>query len=241
MTAIGITTAKREQNYLATTVAKIPGDLPVYIAPTFPSDPIPTRNKLENFPGWLETLAPIAQEDPGAGNRDSLRLLERNTDRLIRYLAESRSPDHPFVTMQDDVHACKNAWRRVAEVAKWMAKRRDVAWISFYSPWQEAGAWRSALWPYPASKFYGELVLLWNPKAAREYVRNADFTMAHDLDIQRYFGRDRGLWKFYAHSPCLFQHIGVESATGKDWNQGRRETMNFSDKHDAIANAKALR
>jgi hypothetical protein len=220
---IGITTAKRATDYLTPLLRGMWG-IDFLLAPTMPGD-IPTEFCLHR------ALDPFMPADATAHERNEARALEVNTDRMMRALAE----DHDvFLTLQDDIRPCRNVWDRIGQCADYIRTHPRVAWISFYTPYRDMMRCREALWPYPAGKFYGELALLWNRTAAIEFLEaEKDPGLAHDLQIQRHFAGTG--WLTYGHIPCLFQHMGVESATGKPWNQGQRITPNFHPAADAMS------
>ncbi len=214
MLNIGITTAPRATNYLKSLLETIPETTKVILAPAVSFD-------LDNCCGY-ETMKPM-NVPPGGG-----KPLSDNTDRLIEMMAR-RYP--VFLTLQDDITPCVNAYTRIEQVSKWMLRNPRVAWVSFYTPYAECGSYNKPLWPY-CRGFYGELAVLWNAKAGIEFVARSRRDEEHDLAIQRFFRSNR--WVTYGHNPCLFQHVGVDSATCKSWEGGQRTSMNWNVLHDAL-------
>lgn len=240
---IGITTAPRPESYLAQLINRLwtqEVEYEIVLAPTVPSEVAvkPWDGKVLCVGPAGETkcrmMPPLFDVEYNQGERAARGALELNTDRLIRLLA---SESEIFITLQDDGMPCRRALERMHQIAVWMKERPNVAWVSFYTPWEEAAWWPHALWPYPQGKFYGEVAMMWNRGAAQAFLAESNPSIAHDLMIQRFFKRPP--WRFYGHSPCLFQHVGFQSATGKSW-EGQRTTMNFRPSHDPIKDAKPL-
>lgn len=229
---IGITTAPRDESYLLQLISRLWTDQVAYeivLAPTVPSDHARASSDT------CRVLPPLFPVEHDAAERHARGALELNTDRLIKQLA---AESEIFVTLQDDAIPCRRALERMHQIAAWMKERTNVAWVSFYTPWEQVAWYPHALWPYPDGKFYGEVAMMWRREAAQAFLEKSDPSIAHDLMIQRFFKRPP--WRFYGHNPCLFQHVGVKSATGKSWESGQRTTMNFQPAHDPIADAKPL-
>lgn len=249
---LGIVTAPRPEgmDYLAATVdaivrttQSIPID--VVVAPTFKQLGMFPAHKKDFGRNTMEVLMPLwdeFQHDVEAKTPDH-RGLERNSQRLLAYLL-TRAHEYGgwVMTAQDDLILCRRALDRVYQVLCWLSRyETKCGAVSFYTPRETAGKHRRALWPYPDRQFYGDLLLLWRAACARKYNAAANLFHARDLDISDFFhGETRidGGWKLMAHSPCLVQHAGVVSATGKAW-VGQRTTMNFrGEDYDAVTGAK---
>jgi len=235
-TPIGITTVKRPGvsylNDVLGQIAEIPVAPPVVVAQTMPGD----LDGVPNFKPPFESLPPILGEAVECCEaRNNLRCLETNADRLIAHLAERHEV---FLVLQDDVLAAPCAYERINQVADWLRGQPRVAWISFYTPYGEAGACPYSLWRYQANHFYGDVAVLWRADAAREFLPNSRPGTAHDLMMQEWFSQPAVArrWLTFGHSPCMFQHVGVKSATNHEWRQ--RTTMNFHPRRHAIKAAK---
>lgn len=253
---IGITTAPRNQVYLHQTIdsmcAATALPLHIVIAPTLP-DEHADRYKKEQRPNvTFEVLAPLYKNQKALEAVDwkiygwdsgGNSALEVNTDRLMRHML-SISGGAAFVTAQDDIILCKQAIDQARRVAEWMAEQPHVAATTFYNPRQRPIY--SSIAELKWRDFYGELFMLWNPGAAAEFLNAADAhpgamfartkQKTHDCQLNVYFANTRWLLRY--HNPCLVQHVGVDSATGKQWEN--RVTPMFSQDYRAIQMSKAF-
>lgn len=249
---IGITTSPRKRRYLLDTVdsllnAAMDTEPHVVISPNFVDHEEQWgalhRAGCEVLPPLVDaTLAGYVVEDPQLAQYKAdptasewvHRGLQRNTDRLMGELI-GRNVEW-FVVCQDDILCCRRAVDRIAQTAHALRGRQGIGAVSFYTPWAQAGRWRTALWPYTPG-FYGELCLLWNREAATEFLKMSDPAQAHDLEIQRFFRSNRR-WRLYGHSPCLVQHVGLEASARGAPPGGQRVTMNFDPNHNAVLDGK---
>lgn len=158
----------------------------------------------------------------------------QNSDRLVRTLGEM---DEPFLQCQDDLQLCRRATQRMLHLARQMQDHPNAGILSFYTPWSTKPLpWRIV--KYPPSTVYGTLCNLWNPDAAIEFVDGWHHQKREavggtgptgmkgwDLMVKRWL-----MWSqrftAYRHVPCLVQHTGQVSSSGK--RLGQRRTMNFA-------------
>lgn len=266
---VGITTSPRTTRYLLPTIRSLRAAaatvaVRIIVAPNF-RDPgedwDAVRAEVAGAGG--EVLAPLVgrelrdhveaedtMRDYRVGNNIYAsewvhRGIQRNSDRLYQYLVDLQVPF--FLTIQDDVAFCRRAADRIYQLAMTVLPRHHippVGAISFYSPHDDCGRARRALWRYSGSMFYGELAVLWLRRCAIDFLKASNQSNAHDLEIGRFFEARAGTWRLYGHSPCLAQHVGVDSArgdvpmTGAITNGHRRQTQNFNAAHDAVKEAK---
>lgn len=238
--AIGIAVGPRKVDYLP---PAMPGfheaidagvELHVTLAPTTNGiDMDRCRAFAAKMPSGDVTVLPAAEdehEDLVRANRG----LEVNTDRLYQYLIDRGN--QLFVALQDDIEFCPAAIERIAFVAANAHKIGALGLISFYTPYTDGVETKYALWRYIHS-FYAELALLWTAKAARHFLAENNQSNAHDLEIAAFMRRHPG-YSWLAHHPDLVQHIGIESATGKEW--ANRQSRTYSRSHHAVKDARHL-
>lgn len=243
---VGVVTAPRPgPSYLASTVAQVlctcsEVGVDVVVAPTFRDDVVGMSEVVKQN-RLVEVLPPFWDEDQVTvlGRDKDHRGLERNSQRLLAHLL-SRAHNYNgwVISAQDDLEICKRTIDRAWLVAQHCdAKRPGVGAVTFYTPYLECGRHRRALWPYPNGKFYGDLFILWKAECARAYNAAANMYEGRDIDIAKWFSKQT-TWSLMGHNPCLIQHAGVVSATGKDWNSGTRQTMNYRSFHNAVEDAR---
>lgn len=261
---VGFCTAPRENRYLVRSLRSLfetcgerRSEIKVVIAPTF-IDPAEDWDRVRELigpggevlePMWAQTreeyVADKATDYIGreASASEAHRGLEHNSDRLLKDLCARG--DQYFFALQDDVEFCRSGMERILQIADvvnggGLPGQDSVGMISFYSPYSEFGhsVQGRALVHYPSESFYGELALLWNREAAAQFVAASNPGIAHDLMIQAWYVSQGARWRILAHSPCLVQHTGVDSATGKVWLN--RQTMNYCAERDAVFFAKPL-
>lgn len=236
----GIVTAPRPTDYLDGTVKALSAAgeklrARIMIAPTFQED---HASCLERYPNLdiLPPLWPRPMEEVMRSVPDH-RGLELNSSRLLNALCQTGAPW--FVACQDDIVCSRRTVDRIACTRDQVDARKEIGAVSFYTPYAECGQSTRALWRYPDNKFYGDLCMLWRRRAAEQFACDAEAYHAHDLDICRFFMKNRAdpKWQLWSHSPCLVQHVGLHSSTGKPME--RRGTMNFNgENHDAISQHK---
>jgi len=253
---LGITTSPRPKSYLLNSIKSIRANsgnvkIQLIIAPCF----------IDYYENWNEVRALLGPDDlilepyynktlleTCDDNESNIYLsankhrgIEYNTNRLMEYMA-TRS--NSFVICQDDIEFCKNAIPRIAyideETEDSKGRGLGCGCVSFYTPYRACGQSRTALWAYPPGRFYGELCLLWKSRSALDYLKHSNVWVAHDIDIMNYFrhsGDIHDRMNLYAHSPCLIQHMGIESARG---DNAVRRTPNYKNEYDALGSRKPL-
>jgi hypothetical protein len=237
---IGITTAPRRQWYLTSMLRPLAAQkCHIVIAPTHAADAELVQESLMSTGVSAEVLCPAADTHPDGIARG--RGLEVNTDRLIEHMLNLGSPR--FMTFQDDVEFCRGAVERMAFVSKNTEIIPRFGFCSFYSPHDDCARSPYALWEYRPGRFYGDVAMLWSADMARAFVAENNQDEGHDVEIDHFMRRHpQPQWLYFGHSPCLVQHVGVESATGKDWiyNGSPRQTPNYRREHHAVQEGKPL-
>lgn len=242
---VGITTAPRDEEYLWETLSGLSGeasrtDIDLHVFPTTPGWSRRSAGARWHWPSLMSMQTVFHDTDT------PLSLVE-NSDRLVRTLGRLVGEGGSFLQCQDDLAWCVNATDRIADCR---SRMKGLDYLSFYTPYEARSRGRGEIAPYPPRDVYGTLCNLWNGGAAAHF---AD-TWTHPKREKCYGARKSGRegmkgWDLMVkdwlqhranqlgratsarHIPCLVQHAGRVSSSGKAL--GVRRTMNFRRDYNA--------
>lgn len=226
-----ITTARRGPDTVGTDGGPPPKEDVVYLDSVVQQllDQGVPKEHIRIFP--TDESSPTVDGIPTFWPSAPLSLVE-NSDRLVATMQ-----DLPwFVQLQDDIRFASGAVPKIINVRK----PHDAGLISFYTPRRHGR--QAGVSAYPPAELYGTLANMWSSRGAKEFLAcKADWVVARrqvasgsgsgrmgvkgwDLMVQHWL-RSSTECRAYQHTPCLVQHIGDYSSSGKV--VGKRVSPNF--------------